>query len=177
MTSIPFGLLAGSGGVRLHPLLWLDLAIRYPWLLVVTNGVRLVTTVLALAMLMLWTPSMVRWLADEHSEALAASAGRLPFGSVLAELLHPPREGDGRRAGYLPLAIAVLIFQARWFFDGLTELTRARMALAGQVAVLCAMAFAIYAHGRKHRELTLGRALAGYAVMLVAGVSAAAVMQ
>lgn len=161
-----------------QPNLRLELAHCWPSLGVVTDGVRLVGTVLALAIVMLWTASLVRAVLYRHAEALAARAARLPGGlAALAALLHPPREGDADRAGYIPLAVGTLIFQARWFMTVLTELGRAQLALAGQVAILGALAFAIYHHGRRYRELTPLRAAVSLALMLVAGVGAAAVMR
>uniref|UniRef100_UPI001575A318 hypothetical protein n=1 Tax=Sphingomonas bacterium TaxID=1895847 RepID=UPI001575A318 len=103
---------------------------------------------------------------------------RLPGGlAVLAELLHPAREGDADRAGYLPLAIGVLIFQMRWFISSLTEHGRAQLTLAGQVAILLALAWPIYRHGSAYRDLSLARTVASIAVMLLAGIGAAAVMR
>ena len=122
--------------------------------------------------------SGVRCVASRHAEALARRAATLPGGmAALAALLHPPREGDGDRAGYLPLAVAVLIFQARWFVTALSDIGRAQLGLAGQGAILLALAYAIYRHGSTHRGLTLGRAVVSIALMLVAGVGAAAVMR
>ena len=161
-----------------HSPLWIDMAASYPWLLVATNGVRLVTAVLAIAVLMLWPASAVRCLAHRHAEMIAARLAGRPFGlAVLGALLHPPREGDSRRAGYVPLAIGVLIFEARWFVTVLSELGRAQLALAGQVAIFLTLAYAISAHGRAYRGLSWGRAVAALALMLFAGVGAAAVMR
>ncbi|WP_217430866.1 hypothetical protein, partial [Sphingomonas bacterium] len=63
-----------------RPALWMEMAMHFPGLLVATNGVRLVGSVLALAVLMLWTPSGVRCLLARHAEALARRAARLPGG-------------------------------------------------------------------------------------------------
>ena len=125
-----------------HPPLWGALASAYPSLLAVTNGLRLVSTVLAVAIVVHWASSLWRCLKD------------------------CPRDGDAHRAGWVPLAIAVLMFEARWFAPAVSDLVRGRMLVVAHGGMALALLFAIYVHGRRDGGLRIRRAMLVHLSML-----------
>jgi hypothetical protein len=124
-----------------HPTLWQTLAEAYPSLLAVTNGLRIFTTVLAGAIVIWW------W----------SSAWRCMIGR--------PGEGDHHRAGLVPIAIAVLLFEFRWFLP-LTELQRGQILVVAHGGMALALLFGIYVHGRQFGGLRIRRAMVVYGGML-----------
>lgn len=126
-----------------HPPLWATLAGAYPSLLHVTNGLRIISTVLASTILLHWGPSVARCVRGQ---------------------LQP---GDLHRAGWVPLAVAVLTFEARWFVPALSDLARGRMLVVAHGGMTLALMLAIYIHGRRRGTLKVRRALTIHGVMLV----------
>ncbi len=121
-----------------HPRLWSALADAYPSLLSVTNGLRIFTTVLAVAIVVWWTSSAWRCLA-----------GR-------------PHEGDHHRAGLVPIAVAVLLFGVRWFAPNLSVLHRGQLLVVAHGGMAAGLMFGIYVHGRRYGDLHLKRAMPAY---------------
>jgi hypothetical protein len=136
-----------------HTRLWDALASTYPSLLAVTNGLRILSTVLAVAILIYWTPSTWRCVRDKALE------------------------GDAHRAGWVPLAIAVLAFQARWFVPYVSDLNRGRMLVVAHGTMAMALMFGIYVHGRREGGLRIRRAMLAHTVMLVLCVAVSAVLK
>lgn len=89
-----------------------------------SNGLRILSAVLAAAILIWWTPCVWRILRGREK--------------------HPD---DGQRAGWVPLAAAVLTFQIRWFWPHMTDLDKVRLTFVAQTGMVMALLFAIYVHG------------------------------
>ena len=136
-----------------HPPLWGALASAYPSLLLVTNGLRILSTVLAAAIVIFWSASVARCVR-----------GR-------------PHEGDAHRAGWVPLAVAVLTFEARWFLPALSDLGRGRMLVVAHGGMALALLSAIYVHGAKLGGLRLRRAIIVHGAMLAACIAVSTVLR
>lgn len=125
-----------------------------PGLAASTNGMRLVAVVFALAILINWMPSVWRILRGQAR--------------------HP---GDTMLAPWVPLAVAVLIFQIRWFWPNLDQLMKDRLTFVAQGGMTMALLFAIYVHGRHTGVLRLRRALLLHAGMLMLCIGASSILR
>ena len=101
----------------------------------IMTALRLLAIVLSLAIISFWGPSLARVLTGRE------------------------RERDSVRAIWVPLAVAVLLFQARWLYPGLTDVVRLRLWVAAQSGMVITLLAAIYYHGasdeRFHRRRTM----------------------
>jgi hypothetical protein len=108
------------------------------------NGMRLMSIVLACAVLSWWASSWWRVVRGQS------------------------RAGDDARAVWVMLAVAVLLFQARWLWPGLAEADRLWLWLIAHAAMLGAMLAAIYIHGRREVEgFRVRRAAVLHLLMLI----------
>lgn len=123
-------------------------------LAVATNGVRLFSTLLAAAILLNWMPSVWRILLNRAE--------------------HP---GDMLRAPWVPLAGAVMTFQARWFWPHFEELTKDRLSFLAQAGMALALLFAIYVHGHRAGVLRLRRAITVHVGMLMLCIGASSILR
>ena len=126
-----------------HPHLWSALASAYPSLLHVTNGLRIFSTVLAVAIILWW------W----------SSAWRCLRGCA--------HEGDAHRAGLVPIAVAVLLFEGRWFLPYFSDLQRGQLLVVAHGGMALGLLFGIYVHGRDQGGMRIKRAMYVYGLMLV----------
>lgn len=125
-----------------HPRLWSSLAHAYPSLLAVTNGLRIFSTVFASAIILWWWSSAWRCLRGCDAE------------------------GDAHRAGLVPIAIAVLLFELRWFAPGLSDLHRGQLLIVAHGGMAAGLVFGIYVHGKRYGSLRIKRAMVVYGGML-----------
>lgn len=113
-----------------------------------TNGVRLFSAALALAILAFWSPAVLRIVRGRYGD------------------------GDAHRAAWVPLALAVMTFELRWFWPGIQQLTKDRLALFAHCGMAMALMFAICVHGHRIGTLKLRRALLLHAAMLALSIGA-----
>ena len=133
--------------------LWQALAAYHPSALLVTNGLRICSGVLAFVIIWFWSSAVWRCLRMR------------------------PLDGDASKAGWVPLAIAVLGFEVRWFLHAVSALNQARMLVVAHGGMTFALGFAIYVHGRDKGALRLRTALALYLAMLAICIGASAFLR
>ncbi len=119
-----------------------------------TNGERLVSVALALAILLFWTPSVWRILMGKDR--------------------HPD---DTHRAGWVPMALAVLVFELRWFWPTMGVLMRARLAFLAHGAMMVALMFAMSMHARRTGSASPRRVFMVHCAMLAVCIGATSILR
>lgn len=120
-------------------------------LVAVIHGLRILALVLAAAILLWWGPSLFRVLVDRA------------------------RDRDPSRAVWTTLAVAVILFQARWLWPGLADLTRLQLWAMAHAAIAMTLACAIYLEASHADGFRVRRAMMIHLGMLVMAAAAAAV--
>lgn len=125
-----------------------------PSLVTITTALRILEAVLALSSLVWWSPAVARIF------------------------LARAQPGDWWRAPWWPLALAVLLFEVRYFLASLDSVARDRLALGAHGGMASALLFAVYLHGHAQVDgFRVRRALAVHLGMLGLCIGAAALVR